>query len=115
MISSGVEGVDTKKLIEAEDNDVLKTVMETTMKPTSVSEMCKFLEDAIFETDPHAEDNQAEAPSTGTQITVPGKFRVDDGTREVIEKTESEGLEKLFDLFSQDTPQTSQTLNVCTT
>ena len=43
MISSRVEGVDTKKLIDREHNDVLKTVMETTKKPTSVTEMRKFL------------------------------------------------------------------------
>ena len=61
---------------------------------------------------PHAEDNQAERPSTGTQITVYVKFCFDDGTPEVIEITDEEGLEQLLDIFSQETPQTSQTLNV---
>ena len=43
MISSTVDGVDTKKLIDGEHNDVLKTVMETTKKQTLVTEMRKFL------------------------------------------------------------------------
>ncbi len=43
MISSRVEGVDTKKLIDGEHNDVLKTVMETAKKQTSDTEMRKFL------------------------------------------------------------------------